>query len=106
MRDEIVPATGAVRQCREPAAGLPKQGEARRGDFARLRPLDGAGRRLRRNNRRTDLFNPKEKFSCRYSADAGRGIALCNSWLRVRRRNQGDERGSRLGSLSRITFGG
>jgi hypothetical protein len=29
------------------------------------------------------LFNLEEKSSCRFSADAGSGIALCNSWLMV-----------------------
>ena len=28
------------------------------------------------------LFNLEEKSSCRFSADAGREIELCNSWLR------------------------
>jgi hypothetical protein len=31
--------------------------------------------------RRRDLFNLEGKSSCRFSADAGRGIAPCNSWL-------------------------
>jgi hypothetical protein len=35
------------------------------------------------------LFNLEEKSSCRFSADAGRGIGLCNSWLKVRKAARG-----------------
>jgi hypothetical protein len=32
------------------------------------------------------LFNPGEKSACRFSADAGSGIAPCNFWLMLRKR--------------------
>jgi hypothetical protein len=37
------------------------------------------------------LFNLEENFSCRFSAGAGSGIALCNLWLMIRKR-RGDRR--------------
>ena len=35
------------------------------------------------------LFNPREKSSCKFSADAGSGIAVCNSWLIFRKAARG-----------------
>jgi hypothetical protein len=67
MSDDIVPPSVRWRRRR-----------SRRG----LRPVDGAGRRLpARQFVVESLFNLEGKSSCRFSADAGGGIALCNSWL-------------------------
>jgi hypothetical protein len=56
----------------------------------RLRPVDGAGRRLPlRQFVEGSLFNLEEKSSCRFSADAGSGTALCNSWLIIRKAARG-----------------
>jgi hypothetical protein len=44
-------------------------------------PADGCRRQFVKGS----LFNLEEKSSCRFSADAGSGIVLCNSWLIVRK---------------------
>jgi hypothetical protein len=48
-------------------------------------PADGG----RRQFVKEPLFNLEEKFSCRFSADAGSGIAPCNSWLMARKATRG-----------------
>jgi hypothetical protein len=57
-----------------------------------LRPADGAGRLLARQFVEGSLFNLKEKSSCRFSADAGREIAPCNSWLIIEKRRADRQR--------------
>jgi hypothetical protein len=70
--ESFVRTAGIARE--KVARGNPLQG--------RCRPADGAGRRQpARQFVEESLFNLEEKSSCRFSADAGSGIALCNSWL-------------------------
>ena len=52
---------------------------ARNATRSRRRPT-AAGEAI---GRKGPSFNLEEKSSCRFSADAGGGIALCNSWLMV-----------------------
>jgi hypothetical protein len=68
-------------------------------------PLTGAGRRRpARQFVEGSLFNLEEKFSCRFSADAGGGIAPCNSWLKLekRRRDRQRHRGNRPTAEERL----
>jgi hypothetical protein len=51
------------------------------------------------------VFNLQDKFSCRFSADAGGGITLCNSWLMVRKAARGCCRGRRRRRANRPLVG-
>ena len=53
-------------------------------------PADGCRRQFVEGS----LFNLEEKSSCRFSADAGSGIALCNSWLIIRKSGAGIANGA------------
>jgi hypothetical protein len=52
------------------------------------------------------LFNLEEKFSCRFSADAGRGNAPCNSWLIGRRAARGSPTARRQSANRRRRYTG